>query len=171
MGVLNVINTYGKSEPLKCKSGLLFIAAHGADSNGTNVPMLTDSMGRQITVLAAPIEQRNTVGALAASATFTGPTLDLGPAATRQHTLLLAYKNGVASAGEAFRIDWSDDDVLWWFATPNAAGSNGSSNSGAGGGVMLTQGRPMGRYARMVYTNGATPQTNLTLALTALAGA
>lgn len=154
-------------------SSLLTVRIYGTDSGGVDRPILVGPLGRPIIAMPAPIEVRNALGALAANTTtFTDPPIDLGPAATRQHTLLMLTKTGVASAGEALNIKWSDDNINWVFVSPSPLGSTSSSSSysSASAGSTCTQGRPMGRYARGFYTNGSTPQTDLQLALTAIAG-
>jgi hypothetical protein len=120
----------------------------------------------------APIEQRTNVGALAASATFYTDALDLGPAETRQHTRVVFFKSGVASAGESVTPSWSDDGVTWEIVTPAGLGSSAvaNANNTTSTSRMVSQAVPPGRYVRMAYTNGATPQTALQLSVTAIAG-
>ncbi len=161
----------GIKEALADAAGRLHTLAHGADVGGNSLPLLTDSLGRQITTFAAPIEQRNAVGALAANAVYTSPVLDLGPAATRQHTLILAYRQGQVSTGDGFRVEFSDDNLTWYFAAPNVAGSSGVANGVIAGNLLAAhQARVIARYARAVYTNGPTAQTTLSVMLTVLAG-
>ena len=120
----------------------------------------------------APLEQRTDVGALAASAIATTAALDLGPAETRQHTRIIAYKSGLASAGESITPHWSDDGVTWEILAPTAIGSStiANANNTTSASRMMSQFMPPGRYVRFSYTNGATPQTALLLAITAIAG-
>ena len=138
---------------------------------GTLRSLVCDALNRLITVQAAPLEQRTDVGALAASAPVTTAALDLGPAETRQHTRILCSKIGVASAGETLVTQWSDDAVTWYTHLPAGLGTaiaNAYSNTTSA--QMNVQGVPPGRYVRMTYTQGATPQTALSLAITAIAG-
>jgi len=118
---------------------------------------------------APPIELFYDIGALAANTTVFTPAIDLGPAESRQHTLVLAIKRGVASAGEAFSVESSLDGADW-FITTNASGATSSSYSTVSGIHMHSQARPFGRYVRLRYTNGSTAQTALKLLLTAIAG-
>ncbi len=127
--------------------------------------------GLLIASFAPPIDLRYDIGALAVNATFNGPTIDLGPALTRQHHLILAAKYGVASAGEVINLRWSDDDINWrqMHGAPGSSGGSSAQNSTSAMN-MVTKGVTMGRYVRVVYTNGSTAQTALFIAVTCLAG-
>ena len=125
--------------------------------------------GLLLVAFTPPIEMFYDIGAVAASTTVLTPVFDLGPVESRQHTLVLAIKNGVASTGESFMVQASPDGTDW-FTTNNAAGhSSGASNSTSSQ-TMHVQARPFGRYVRLRYTNGSTAQTALKLYLTAIAG-
>ena len=139
---------------------------------GTLRSLVCDALNRLITVQAAPLEQRTDVGALGASAVVLTAALDLGPAETRQHTRIIAYKSGAASAGETITPQWSDDGITWELLSPPAIGSSaiiGADNSTSAL-RMMSQFLPPGRYVRFSYANGATPQTALRLFVTAIAG-
>jgi len=149
------------------------LSISGVDGGGLKRHLLTDPTGRQVTVTAPPIEIRTNVGAVSAGAWVPGETLDLGPAATRQHTRLLFCKYGVASAGESLSTQWSDDGVVWNSNVPAAFGAgvaNTNAFSNISSAQMSTQGIPPGRYVRLAFSNGATPQTALQLFITAIAG-
>ena len=139
---------------------------------GTLRSLVCDALNRLITATSAPLEQRTDVGALAASTPVTTDALDLGTKETRQHTRIICTKYGVASAGETITTEWSDDAVTWNVHLPAGIGSSASANafSNTSASQMHVQGLPPGRYVRMKYTNGATPQTALMLSITAIAG-
>ncbi len=139
---------------------------------GTLRSLVCDALNRLITAASAPLEQRTVVGELAASVSIVTAALDLGPAETRQHTRILASKFGLASAGEQLTLQWSDDAVGWYAVIPGALGSASTfiASNGTSAPHMHVQGIPPGRYVRISYTNGATPQTALTLSITAIAG-
>jgi hypothetical protein len=109
------------------------------------------------------------IGAVAANAPVLTPAFDLRPAESRQHTLVLAIKRGVASSGEIFSVE-SSLDGSDWVTTNNAAGGTASALNNASGAVIYNQARPFGRYVRLRYQNGSTAQTALKLHLTAIAG-
>lgn len=81
------------------------------------------------------------------------------------YSRVIGSKNGLASAGEILKIEYSDDAMLWRVCpspfSNNIAWTNQSSNN------VYIQGIPLGRYIRLVYTNGATNQTAMTLLLSA----
>lgn len=140
--------------------------------SGTLRSLVCDALNRLITVQAAPLEQRTDIGALDASAIAFSDALDLGPPQTRQHTRVLFRKDGFPSAGESINTQWSDDADVWRFHLPAAVASapNANATGGASSAAMNVQGIPFARYCRMQYVNGATPQTALKLAVTAIAG-
>ncbi len=120
---------------------------------------------------SAPIEVRTNIGALAASATAYSEVMNMGVAADRQHTMLIAHKTGVPSAGENLRIEWSDDQVDWYVSVGRDNGSvSQDAYTSSSSAQMRVKGAVIGRYARGLYINGATPQTALKLFLTAIAG-
>jgi hypothetical protein len=125
--------------------------------------------GLLLAAFAPPIERLYDIGALAANATTYSAALDLGVAESRQHTLLLCIKRGVASAGEVFSVESSLDGVDW-VTTNNAAGATASGSNNTSSPTMHNQARPFGRYVRLRYQNGSTAQTALKLHLTAIAG-
>jgi hypothetical protein len=138
-------------------------------TNSGDVRNLLCSNGGLLRVaLAPPIEMYHDIGAVAANATVIPTVIDLD-ATEHQHTLFLALKLGVASSGEYFAIEVSADG-LNWYAAHNAAGTNGGAGNGSSGYAMYSQGRPLGRYVRLRYVNGSTPQTSLKLYLKAFAG-
>jgi hypothetical protein len=118
---------------------------------------------------APPIEALYDIGAVAANATVLTTPIDLGVAESRQHTLVLAIKRGVASSGEVFSVESSLDGTDW-VTTHNASGSTASAWHNGSGSFMYNQARPFGRYVRLRYQNGSTAQTALKLNLTAIAG-
>jgi hypothetical protein len=118
---------------------------------------------------APPIEVVYNIGSVPANASVFVPSIDLGPVESRQHTLILSLKIGVASPGEVFAIETSPDGIDW-MSTNNASGATASAWSNSSGGTMHHQARPLCRYIRPRYQNGSTAQTALKLYLTALAG-
>lgn len=148
------------------------LSVSGIDGGGLKRHFLTDTTGRQVIVTSPPIEVRTTIGALAASAAAYSDVMDLGPAETRQHTLIMMYKSGVASPGEFINLQWSDNNANWRANLPSPIGNSSGqfSYNSISNATMITQGRPMGRYVRGVLANGSTPQTALYFSLIAFAG-
>lgn len=136
------------------------------------IDLIADLAGRMITATTAPLEQRIDVGALSASAIAITDALDLGPKETRQHTRVIFSKYGSTSAGEFIVTEWSDDGVTWNIHLPAGLGNNPTTNaySAVSSAAMHVQGISLGRYVRMKYNNGDTPQTALRLSVTAIAG-
>lgn len=94
--------------------------------------------------------------ALALSATFTSPTVDLGT----NHlwdAIRCMVKSDQASAAGGIQIQQSNDGVNW---LGMHQGSNGVGNS------VPLEAPVIGRYVRLVYVNGATAATNFYAALT-----
>ncbi len=100
--------------------------------------------------------------------TLTAP-LDLGDG--HPYTILIARKNGVASPKEALQIQTSIDGSLWLPAPGLLFAMEARFVSTAGVASFNVRGRPVGRYARILYQNGDVAQTGLVLELAALAGA
>ena len=147
------------------------LSVSGVDGGGLKRHILTDTGGRQVMVSAAPIEVRTNIGALAASATAYSEVMNMGVAADRQHTMLIAHKAGVPSVGENLRIEWSDDQVDWYVSVGRDNGSvSQDAYTSSSSAQMRVKGSVIGRYARVLYINGATPQTALKLSMTAIAG-
>lgn len=95
---------------------------------------------------------------LAASATFTSPTFDLGANATRNLVRVFAIATAGASVPtNGLRVEWSDDNTNW-------ASVDGVA-SPAGGAAAL-ESKSLARYMRVVFVNGATAQTALRLTAT-----
>ncbi|MEW6100647.1 MAG: hypothetical protein AB1666_15820 [Pseudomonadota bacterium] len=109
------------------------------------------------------------VGALSADGSVTTDAVDLGE--EHGYTLLLARKSGVASKQEAMEIQSSIDGVRWLPAAGIHPDANVAWYEPNGGSDYFTvQGRPVGRFVRIVFQNGNTAQTELVLELAALAG-
>ena len=93
--------------------------------------------------------------ALGASAAFTSQTFDLGPNAARN--LFRAFaRSDQASGSGGFRVEWSDDNTNWYFNQAEAVTTVAAQGS-------LIESKAIARYARVVYTNGATAQTGFRL--------
>lgn len=90
---------------------------------------------------------------LAAGATFTSPTIDLGPNSARNAVRALA-RSDQASAAAGFRVEWSDDGTTWSADAATAVQAPAGVGSSA-----LIESKAIARYARVVYVNGATAQT------------
>lgn len=97
-----------------------------------------------------------TMGAIAASAVYTSAVLDLGEKFSGG--LILAEKVGVASAGEILRIDYSHDQSTWLLCPMATSGFSAAYNTTSGV-TMTNQARPMARYVRAQFANGATIQS------------
>ncbi|WP_369602637.1 hypothetical protein AAIA72_06710 [Hahella sp. SMD15-11] len=96
--------------------------------------------------------------------------VDLGE--SHPFTLLVARKLGTASRNEAMEIQSSVDGTRWL----PAAGIYPDANVAwyqpdSGNDYFTVQGRPVGRFARIVFQNGNRVQSDLVLELAALAGA
>jgi len=110
------------------------------------------------------------VGALERGESVTTDPIDLGE--SHGYTLLIARKLGTASRNEAMEIQTSVDGTRWlpgagFYLDANVAWYQPDSGSD----YFTVQGRPVGRFARVVFQNGNRPQTDLVLELAALAGA
>lgn len=92
--------------------------------------------------------------ALAANATFTGTTLDFGDTMNIYQTITAVAFSDQASASNGFQIQISRDGTNWRVAQQTSVTSNTLSTITA----HLSY-----RYARIVYTNGATLQTTFNL--------
>lgn len=108
------------------------------------------------------------VGALAASATYTGPWVDLNdyPDMLR----VTGAKFGVVSAGETLELQgqnvgWGSDAV----SLPSAGGANVPALNSTSAAKMPVFGASVTRYVRVVFVNGSTAQTALKLSLALLA--
>lgn len=109
------------------------------------------------------------VGALSADGSVTTDAVDLGE--EHGYTLLLARKSGVASKQEAMQIQSSIDGVRWLPAAGIHPDENTASHEPPNGSDSFTvQGRPIGRFVRIVFQNGNTAQSELVIELAALAG-
>lgn len=111
-----------------------------------------------------------TIGSLDAAASVTTSHVDLGVG--HPYTRVVARKSGVASLSEAMEIQSSIDGVRWLPAASvdSYAGVAWYAPEG-GSAYFAVQGRPIGRFVRIVFLNGVTAQTELVLELAALAGA
>lgn len=88
---------------------------------------------------------------LAANATFTSPTFDLGPNSAR-FAVRAHGRSDQASAAFGFRIEWSDD------GTNFIADGSSAAAPAATTGIQI-ESKAIARYARVVWVNGATAQT------------
>jgi hypothetical protein len=109
------------------------------------------------------------IGRLGCGESVTTKPIDLGE--SQGYTLLIARKLGTASRNEAMEIQTSVDGSRWLpaaglFLDANVAWYQPDSGSD----YFTVQGRPVGRFARVVFQNGNRPQTDLVLELAALAG-
>lgn len=110
------------------------------------------------------VDEREVLGfllsatALAASATFTSPTIDLGANAARGAVRALAL---AGQAGTSFRIEWSDDGTTWIAAADAQAVPAAATPVGI-------EARVIARYARVVFVNGATAQGSFRLLATVI---
>lgn len=95
---------------------------------------------------------------LAASASVSSPTIDLGDA-WADVMLGAQLMGGTASAGGTLAIYCGDDPGLTNIRHATGYGFSGSSAASiTGGQVHLSSARATGRYARVSLTNGATQQ-------------
>lgn len=111
------------------------------------------------------------VGALGAGATFHSEWVDLAailPAG--RITAAIARKTDLASAGESFSIQASEDGINSQSSTPSLApGTNGAFNSTSSA-IMMVQGRIFDRFLRVRHANGSTPQTALSIKMSLFTG-
>lgn len=91
-----------------------------------------------------------TTTALAANATFTSPTIDLGPNHDWNLVRYFANPGLVASATSGVRIDWSDDGTNWLWDEQNAVSATDRKSLEA---------KVQARYVRFVWANGTNAQT------------
>lgn len=125
-----------------------------------------DAFGR---LLAASRVDVFTIGSLDAAASVTTSHVDLGVG--HPYTLIVARKSGVASLDEAMEIQSSIDGVRWLPAASVGSYAGVAWYAPEGGSAYFAvQGRPIGRFVRIVFLNGVTAQTELVLELAALAG-
>lgn len=89
---------------------------------------------------------------LGASASFTSPTFDLGPNASRNVFRAFARSDQAGAAG-GFRVEWSVDGGTNFHADRGTATDVAASTYGAS-----IESRAVARHCRVVYTNGATAQ-------------
>lgn len=95
---------------------------------------------------------------LGASATFTSPTFDLGPNASR-NTFRAFARSDQQSASLGYRIEWSFDG-----GTTFSGDVVSSATVNAGGYGLLIESKAIARHCRVVYSNGATAQSVFVLA-------
>jgi hypothetical protein len=110
------------------------------------------------------------IGGLGRGETVTTDSSDVGE--SHGCTLLVARKLGAASRNEAMEIQTSVDGARWLPAAGLYPDANiARHQQEAGSDYFTVQGRPVGRYIRILYQNGNRNQPDLVLELTALAGA
>jgi hypothetical protein len=136
-------------------------------------PLACDESGRLLaTAESARPASRGKVfnmGSLESEAQVNTVPLDLG--AGHPYGLLIARKSGVASPSEGMVIQSSIDGARWLPAAGVYPNDNLARHAPVGGAdTFIVQGRPIGRFVRLVYRNGATPQTELMLELAAWTG-
>lgn len=95
---------------------------------------------------AAPIVNTETTTALAASATFTGPTRDAGATNIMRRFVATAF----ADQAGTFRLEMSTDNTTWRRAT--------ADTTVAANAVVTLDVTIVTRYCRCVFVNGATAQ-------------
>jgi len=92
----------------------------------------------------------STTTPLGSNGVFTGPATDMLPFTAVRLSIFTDQPSVVATG---LSIQWSSEGTNWDFQQ-----NTGIPASAAGGGVHMVFGR-ISRYFRVVYTNGATPQT------------
>lgn len=129
--------------------------------------LVCDAEGRLITTVSnRPVDVFD-IGALPINENFTSPVIDLGEG--HPYALLIVRKAGLASANENLTIETSVDGSRWLPAA-GIGFINGPAyyQAGVGAANILLKGHPTGRFARVVYNNGGTAQTDLVIEFAAL---
>lgn len=133
----------------------------------------TESWLLSAQVLGSPESGMHTdifaVGRLGRGESAATDLVDLGE--SHGYTLLIARKLGTASRNEAMEIQTSVDGARWLPAAGLYPDANIARHQPEGGSDYFTvQGRPVGRYVRILYQNGNRNQPDLVLELAALTG-
>lgn len=128
---------------------------------GSVVPVAVDVHGHII--LGGSPSKVDSSGLVVTGAVDSVLNLDLGD--DWGYSRVIGSKIGSASAGEILKLEYSDDAMLWRLCpSPFSFGLAWLNQSS---GNMVVQGIPLGRYLRLVHTNGATNQAAMTLTLAA----
>lgn len=132
-------------------------ALYGLDSGGTARALACDADGHQMARTPPAITGQISIADLASAGTATaaGSGIDLGSDFGSMQ--IVAHKLGTASAGESLAWQYSRDGATW-YQCPSSLSSAGSY-SGTSSANMYSYARPLGRYARPYFTNGATQQS------------
>jgi hypothetical protein len=102
------------------------------------------------------IKITTSLASVAAASTTTSTVINLGPNWS-VCTALALKRSGVASAGEILWIEYSENNSTWYTAVGGQPAGQASNSTSAAD--MSIDARVTGRYVRVKFLNGATPQS------------